>query len=43
MKILYSEGNTPIGYLEIALNFISGEEKIRRLIEKSLAVKIMCE
>jgi tetraacyldisaccharide 4'-kinase len=43
MKILYSEGNKPIGYLEIALNFISGEEKIRRLIEKSLAVKIMCE
>jgi tetraacyldisaccharide 4'-kinase len=40
LKALHSENALDIGYLKIELKFISGEEKIRRLIEKALAVKI---
>jgi len=39
-NILNSGISKSMGYLEIKLEFISGEEKIRGLIEKALAVKI---
>jgi tetraacyldisaccharide 4'-kinase len=40
LEIVHSERASDIGYLKIELNFISGEEKIRGLIEKSLGIKI---
>jgi tetraacyldisaccharide 4'-kinase len=40
LEVINSESASIIGYLKIELNFISGEEKIRGLIEKALGIKI---